>query len=297
MKPAPFAYFDPHSLEEVLDLLQQYGYEAKLLAGGQSLGPLLNMRLAVPQVVIDLNRVAALDYQREQDGWLVLGALTRQSRLEDDPTLQVRQPLVAEAIPLIGHRAIRNRGTVGGSLAHADPAAEWPALAVALEAELVAHRAGQAPRVVQAEDFFRDSLTTALKPDEVLIEVRLPPWPSRTGWAFVEFSRRHGDFALVGVAARLGLDEAGRCTDARLALIGVGPTPVRARQAEALLRGEPPDEALFAAAAQQAGQEIDPHGDIHASADYRRRLITVLVSRALAKAAARAKEDANDAHT
>ncbi|MFQ5795081.1 MAG: FAD binding domain-containing protein [Candidatus Bipolaricaulia bacterium] len=297
MKPAPFAYFDPRSVEEALDLLNQYGDDAKLLAGGQSLGPLLNMRMATPGVIIDLNRIEALDYQREQNGWLVLGALTRQSTLEDDPTLQERQPLVVETIPLIGHRAIRNRGTVGGSLVHADPAAEWPALVAAVEAELVVQRAREGLRVLSPEDFFLTYLTTSLEPDELLVEVRLPPWPERSGWAFVELSRRHGDFALAGVAARLTLDEAGICTDARLALIGVGPTPVRAYNAEALLNGSPPDEALFEAAANHAGEEIDPEGDLHASVDYRRHLATVLVGRALAIAAARVNGGGTDGST
>lgn len=288
MKPAPFAYFDPETEEEVLDLLKEYGDDAKLMAGGQSLGPLLNMRLSVPQVIIDLNRVAELDYQREEDDWLVLGALTRQSTLEDDATLRERQPLVAESIPYVGHRAIRNRGTVGGSLVHADPAAEWPALAAALDAELIVRRAGEAARTLSVDDFFFSSLTTTLEPEDLFIEVCVPPWPAGAGWAFVEFSRRHGDFALVGVAARLGLDGAGRCTDARLALIGAGPIPIRARQAEALLHGETADDTLFEAVAQKAGTEVDPQGDIHASADYRRHLATVLVSRALAQAAERA---------
>jgi CO/xanthine dehydrogenase FAD-binding subunit len=289
MKPAPFDYFDPDSVEEVLELLKQYGDEAKLLAGGQSLGPLLNMRLSVPQVIIDLNRVEALNYQREVDGWLVLGALTRQSTLEDDAALRERQPLVAEAIPFIGHRAIRNRGTVGGSLVHADPAAEWPALATALQAELVVRRAGQGDRVLGTDDFFLSALVTTLEPDELLHEVRLPPWSPSAGWAFIQFSRRYGDFALFGVAARLDLDQTGRCTEARLALIGASPTPVRARQAEAMLLGEAATETLFEAAAQQASTEIEPEGDIHASVGYRRQLATVLVARALMQAAARAK--------
>ncbi len=178
---------------------------------------------------------------------------------------------------------------MGGSLAHADPAAEWPALVTALEAELVVRRAEET-RVLGAEDFFITYLTTTLEPDELLVEIRLPRWPKRAGWAFVEFSRRHGDFALVGVAARLSLDEAMICTDARLVLIGVGSTPVRARKAEVFLRGATVDETLFEAAAQQASSEIDPEGDIHASADYRRHLAAVLVRRALAQAAARAKK-------
>ena len=289
MKPAPFAYCDPQTVDEVLDLLKHYGDEAKVLAGGQSLGPLLNMRMATPHVIIDLNRVAALDYQHDQAGWLHIGALTRQSRLEDDASLPLRQPLVAEAIPLIGHRAIRNRGTVGGSLVHADPAAEWPALVAALGGEMVVRRADEALRVVPADDFFLTYLTTVLQPDELLVEVRLPPWPAGAGWAFVEFTRRHGDFALVGVAIRLGLDDTGVCTDARVALIGVGGTPVRARQTEALLYGERVDEKLFDAAAEKVSTEIEPEGDLHASATFRSHLATVLVQRGLRRAAQRVK--------
>ena len=287
MKPAPFEYFDPDSLDEALDLLNQYGDEAKVLAGGQSLGPLLNMRLSVPEVIIDLNRVTALNYQREEDEWLALGAMTRQSTLEDDATLPDRQPLLAASIPYIGHRAIRNRGTVGGSVAHADPAAEWPALVMALDGLMVMRRAGR-ERELAADDFFLGALTTTLAAEELLVEVRLPPWPAGTGWAFIEFSRRHGDFALLGVAVRLRVDETGRCTDARLAVIGGGPTPLRTRQAEAMLAGEVASEGLFSAVAQQASREIEPDSDLHASADYRRHLATVLVSRALDHAVERA---------
>lgn len=295
MKPAPFEYFDPDTSAEVLDLLRQYGDEAKILAGGQSLGPLLNMRLSIPQVIVDLNRVEALDYQYDQNGRLVLGALTRQSTLEDDPTLPDRQPLVAASIPYVGHRAIRNRGTIGGTIAHADPAAEWPALATVLDMELVISRAGQPERIVDADEFFLASLMTSLEPDELLTEVRIPPWPVGAGWAFVEFSRRHGDFALMGVAVRLELDQTGRCTAAGLALIGAGPTPMRARQAEAMLHGETMNDTLFEAVGQQAGQEIDPDSDIHASADYRRHLAAVLVSRALVQAAKRVANGGADA--
>ena len=283
MKPAPFEYYDPDTVEEALELLGHYGDEAKILAGGQSLCPLLNMRLSAPEVLIDLNRISSLAYQREENGWLALGAMTRQSRLEDDPTLAERQPLLAAAIPHIGHRAIRNRGTVGGSLVHADPAAEWPALGLALGAEFVARRAG-GERVLAVDDFFLGALTTTLEPDELLTEVRLPIWPAGSAWAFIEFSRRHGDFALLGVAARLGLAGDGRCTAARLVLISAGPTPLRVPQAEAMLVGEVGSAALFTAVAQQASQEIEPDSDLHASADYRRHLATVLVGRALAQA-------------
>lgn len=287
MKPAPFEYYDPTSVEEVLALLQEHGDEAKVLAGGQSLGPLLNMRMATPQVIVDLNRVAALDYRKDQDGWMAIGALTRQSELEDDASFRRKQPLVAEAIPLIGHRAIRNQGTVGGSVAHADPAGEWPALVAALDAELVVQSADNSRRVLGAEDFFLTYLTTMLQPEELLLEIRLPPWPQDAGWAFVEFSRRHGDFALVGVASRLRLDPHRICLDARLALIGVEGVPVRARRAEEMLEGERVGRELFVAAGEEAGRNLDPQGDLHASSEFRRHLAGVLVRRALTRAAKR----------
>jgi len=287
MKPAPFDYFDPDSLGEALDLLNEYGDDATIIAGGQSLGPILNMRLSAPKVLIDLNRVTALDYQREENGELALGAMTRQSTLEDEVTLQTFQPLVATSLPYIGHRAIRNRGTVGGSVAHADPAAEWPALILALDGSLVARRVG-GERVLTADDFFVWALTNSLAPEEALVEIRLPTWPKGSGWSFVEFSRRHGDFAVLGVAIRLRLDEASRCIDARLVLIGGGPTPMRTRHAETMLDGEIMSQELFTEVAQKASMEIDPSGDVHASADYRRHLAKVLVSAALQQAAERA---------
>ena len=287
MKPAPFDYFDPDSLDEALDLLNQYGDDAEIIAGGQSLGPILNMRLSAPKVLVDLNRVTTLDYQREENGGLALGAMTRQSTLEDEITLQTCQPLVATSLPCIGHRAIRNRGTVGGSVAHADPAAEWPGLIMALDGTLVVRHKDR-ERVLTADDFFVWALTNSLAPEEALVEIRLPTWPKGAGWSFVEFSRRHGDFALLGVAIRLKLDEVGRCIDARLVLIGGGPTPMRARHAETILDGEITSHELFTEVAQQASKEIDPGSDIHASADYRRHLAKVMVLSALQQAAERA---------
>jgi len=287
MKPAPFDYFDPDSLDEALDLLNEYGDDATIIAGGQSLGPILNMRLSTPKVIVDLNRVTALDYQREENGELALGAMTRQSTLEDEVTLQTCQPLVATSLPYIGHRAIRNRGTVGGSVAHADPAAEWPALILALDGSLIVRRVG-GDRVITADDFFVWALTNALAPEEALVEIRLPTWPKGAGWSFIEFSRRHGDFAVLGVAIRIRIDEEGRCIDARVVLIGGGPTPMRARHAETMLDAEIMSQELFTEVAQQASREIDPDDDIHASADYRRHLAKVLVSSALQQAAQRA---------
>lgn len=287
MKPAPFEYFAPESLDELLSLLQQYGDDAKILAGGQSLGPLLNMRLALPAVVLDVNRVSALDFQQtSSDGWHV-GALTRQSRLEDNDGLAQQQPLIAAVIPYIGHRAIRNRGTVGGSLAHADPAAEWPGLAVTLEAKLSIQRAGSPERHISAEQFFVGPMMTALAPEELITQVKIPAWKPGTGWAILEFCQRHRDFAVVGVLVRMSMFGQ-QINEVAITLLGAGPTPIRARRAERLLMGEAATEAAFAAAAHEAGQEIEPDGDVHASADYRRHLANVLVGRALQQARQRA---------
>jgi carbon-monoxide dehydrogenase medium subunit len=288
MKPAPFEYFDPPTVAEVVALLQEHEGDAKVLAGGQSLVPLLNMRLARPQVVIDLNRVAGLDYIREENGWIAIGALTRQRAVERSELVRTRQPLLHAATRYIAHPQIRNRGTVGGSIAHADPAAEYPAAALALGAEMVAPGpSGQ--RVISAADFFVTYLTTALEPSEVLTEVRFPVLEERTGWSFQEVSRRHGDFALAGVAAMLML-ERGVCSAASIALFGVASTPVRARAAEGLLVGSKPDERLLNEAAQVAADGLDaPLADVHASEEYRRHLAKVLTRRALTEALARAE--------
>lgn len=287
MKPAAFDFTAARSPEQALAVLTQYGDEAKVIAGGQTLGPMLNMRLLMPQVLLDVNGIESLAGTRRSDAGLAVGALTRHADLEDDPGLASDQPLVAAAIPHIAHRAIRNRGTVGGSLVHADPAAEWGALVHALDAELVIAAAG-GTRSVAPEEFFVGILTTAVEPEELLVEVRLPAWPDGAGWSFLEFSRRHGDFALAGVACRLQLDAENRCTAARLGLIGVGDTPLRARDAEAVLVGERVSPELFRATAEAAARGIEPMTDLHASADYRRQLTRVLVADALAQAADRA---------
>jgi len=288
MKPAPFAYYDPSTLEEAVSLLEAQGGEAKLIAGGQSLVPLLNMRLARPTAVIDLNRIDGLSYIREEGGRLAIGAMTRQREIERSELVQRRQPLLHAATKLIAHPQIRNRGTIGGSLAHADPAAEYPALALALDAELrVLGPNGQ--RAIAAADFFVTYLTTALEPSEVVTEVRLPALPERTGWSVLELSRRHGDFALAGVGTTLTLAAAGSIEDARVVLFGVAATPLRATAAEAMLRGERPTEALFAEAGRAAAAAVeDALSDIHASAEYRRHLVSVLTKRALTEASSRA---------
>jgi CO/xanthine dehydrogenase FAD-binding subunit len=306
VKPAPFEYVAPDSVEAALAVLAERGAEAKVLAGGQSLVPMMNFRLARPGVLVDLNRLRELDYVRADGGALRLGAMTRQRRLERDPLVRGRAPLLAEAAPWIAHPQIRNRGTVGGSLAHADPAAELPAVMVALRATL--HLRGpRGPRQVQASEFFVGLLSTALEPDEILTEIEVPAAPAadeapggspagtggagaeRTGWAFAEVARRHGDYAQVGVAAMARLDGDGLLREARLVFLSAGEVPMEARRAAALLAGRRPAPALFdEAAALAAGEEIDPTGDIHASAAFKRHLARVLARRALARACERA---------
>ena len=294
MKPAPFAYRDPDTVEEVLELLAEHGDDAKLLAGGQSLGPMLNMRVVTPAVIVDLNRVRALAARGLSAGaGFALGALVRQAELEDDPGFAASQPLAAAALPWIAHRPIRNRGTVAGSLVHADPAAEWGGIVLALDARLLVRRAGAPPRAVAAEDFFTGILETAVEPEELLAEVRLPPWPEGARWGFREFARRRGDFALAGVACRFEVDGAGGgCRSVRIGLIGVGDTAVRAQRAETVLEGEAPGPEVFAAAAAAARGEVEPLDDVHASAGYRRHLVEVLVEDALTEAWSRDGEPA-----
>jgi CO/xanthine dehydrogenase FAD-binding subunit len=287
MKPAPFKYFDPTSPDEALALVREWGEEGKVLAGGQTLGPLLNFRVVRPAALIDINRIKSLAYYRHVEIGTVIGALTRQQTLEDDDTFAVHQPLVASAIPLIAHRAIRNRGTVGGTLAHADPAAEWGALVLTLDAELTVQKYNAPDRIIAAADFFHGLLETALEPDELLVEVRLPPWPTGAGWSLIEFSRRHGDFALAGVATMISLAKDSACSDVRMTAFGVGPRPMRLKDAEAELRGNRPDPALVQEVARQAAAETLPMDDNHASAAYRRHLIEVLVERSITEAVTR----------
>jgi len=287
MKPAPFTYAAPATLEEALALLAEYGDTAKLLAGGQSLMPLMNLRLARPQYIIDLNRIAGLDVIQEREGALGVGTMTRQRSLERLPDVRQHYPLLYEATTLIGHVAIRNRGTVGGSIAHADPAAELPAVLLA-HGGSVQVQGPRGTRQIGADDLFRTYLTTALEPDEILTEVYFPRWPAGTGWCFMEESRRHGDFAMVGVAVLLTLDATQRCTQVAVALCGVGDRPHKVAAAPALLLGHPLDEARLRDVAQAAAAEIEPDSDLHASAEFRRHLSTVLTQRALRQAAARA---------
>jgi len=291
MKPAPFEYIAPASLEEALFALQDHGYEGKLLAGGQSLIPVMNFRLAQPAVIIDLNGVTELDtLGLDGNGSVRVGAMARHSRLEHSETIARVTPLVSEVMPHIAHSQIRNRGTIGGSLAHADPAAELPATMVTLEASFrLQKRGGQ--RWVRAVDFYQSLFTTALEPDEILVEITIPPRLPDSGYAFIELARRHGDFAQVGVAAVVTMDESRICRSARLVYLNVGEIPMVAAKASELLVGERPTPDLLADAAELASrQEIDPTGDIHASAEYKRHLAAVLGKRALQEAVGRANK-------
>ena len=287
MKMPAFCYHRPASVPEAVGLLSEFGGEAKVLAGGQSLLPLLALRLSHPAHLVDIGRVAGLDgLDAGADGFTV-GAGVRHAAVESSPVAGRAAPLVAAAMPHIGHRAIRNRGTVCGSLAHADPAAELPAVALATDAELVAV-SNTGERRIPAGDFFLGFLTCALDETELLTAVRFPAWPAATGWSVQEVSRRHGDYALVGLAAVLGLGAGGRVERAALSFFGAGSTPVRVGEAERVLVGEHPEPAAFAEAADVVTKTIEPPGDNHASAAYRAHVAGVLTRRGLAEAATRA---------
>lgn len=281
MKPPKFDYHAPRTVDEAVALLARYGGDAKPLAGGQSLVPLLNFRLARPAALVDLNRIDALAGIREVDGQVAFGAMTRQRTVEFSPVVARRLPLLAEATRWVGHLPIRSRGTIGGSIAHADPSAEYPAVLTALDGTIVA-RGPKGERVLKAAELFQTYLTTSLAPDELLTEVRLPALPPGAGCAFEEFARRHGDFALVGIAAAVWR-ESGRWR-ACLAAAGAGPVPLRLRGAEEIIEREGTAEKAVAAAAARAAELVDPDTDLHASAEYRRHLTRVLTERALTRA-------------
>lgn len=280
MKPPPFAYFAPDSAEAALDLLREHGDEARPLAGGQSLVPMLNFRLARPAVLVDLNRIAGMSEITTVDGTVRFGALVRERAAERSTVVRERSPLLAAALPLIGHEAIRTRGTLGGSMAHADPAAELPAVAVAADAEMVLRSAARGNRTVPADEFFQGYFTTAVEPDELLVEVAIPEPAAGTGVRFLEVARRNGDFALAGVLATVHLTE-GRIDDARIALIGVADRVVRARAAETVLVGTAPADETFAEAAATAVRDLRPPSDLNGSSAYRKHIAERLVRRAL----------------
>jgi carbon-monoxide dehydrogenase medium subunit len=286
VKPAPFDYVAARSAAEAVEALARHGEDAKVLAGGQSLLPMLNMRLARPAVLVDVNGASELDYVRQTDGTLAVGAVCRQRAVER--WAAERAPLLAIALRAVGHVAIRTRGTVGGSVAHADPASELPALLLALDGEVTA-RSARGERTIAAGDLFVAPLTTSLAEGELLTEVRFRlPGPG-TGWGFAEVTRRHGDFALVGAVSLLALGAAGRVTTARLAFFGVGGTPRRGAAAEGALVGQEPTRARLEEAARAAAAALSPEADLHATAEYRRRVAEVLATRTLTEALERAR--------
>ena len=281
MRPPPFSYADPSTVDEALGLLAEHGDDAEILAGGQSLVPLLNFRLARPTVIVDINRIADLAHIEQRNGALEIGALTRHRAVEQSSLVREACPLLSEAIVHVGHVQIRNRGTVGGSLAHADPAAELAAVVTALGGSLRL-RSASGERSLAPGDFFVSNLMTAIEPDEMLVAVELPAWPAGTATCFSEFSRRQGDFALAGAGAVITIGGDGRVERAGLALMGVGDRPFDgAAIANELLCGEKPSEAAAHAVAERVQSSVDPFSDIHAPADYRRHLAGVVTRRAL----------------
>jgi carbon-monoxide dehydrogenase medium subunit len=292
MKPPPFEYYAPTTIEEALAHLAEHGYDAKPLAGGQSLIPMMNFRLAQPSVLVDLNNISELSYIRpDENGGALVGAMTRHKIVGSDPLIAEQVPLVHEAIPNIGTSQVRTRGTFGGSLSHADPSAELVAISVALDAKLKV-RGQKGERWVPAGEFFIGSFTSALEPEELLVEIDLPRLPEHSGWSLMEVARRHNDFALIGVAAVVTLDENGNCETARMAFLSAGDRPMEAHQAVELLKGQAPTaEVVLAAAEKASSADIDPGGDIHATAEFRRHLANVLTRRALDEAFKRAREN------
>lgn len=290
MKPAPFEYYAPRSVSEVLSLLAEHGYDAKVLAGGQSLVPMMNFRLVQPSVVVDINQIPELGVIEKNKKNLRLGAMVRHAEAESSPLVKEIAPLIFDTMPQIATTQIRNRGTIGGSLSHADPSAELVVVTTALEANFKIRKKG-GERMIPASDFFVGLLMTAMEPEELLVEVEIPPLPPRSGWSLQEVARRPHDFALVGVAAILTLDRKDRCQSARLVYLSAGDGPVSAPEAAAMLVGEKITPELTAAAADKAARdEIDPGSDIHATAEFRRHLANVLTRRALEEAKQRAQD-------
>jgi carbon-monoxide dehydrogenase medium subunit len=289
MKPAPFKYIAPNSVPEVLDLLHQHGYDAKILAGGQSLVPMMNFRLVQPAVLIDINNIPELMNIQPDGKGLSIGTMVRHSQAEKSSLIKEKAPLIFETMPHIATVQIRNRGTIGGSLAHADPSAELVVVSTALGAEFkIQSQSGS--RVVPAKEFFVGLLVTSMEPEEMLVEVTIPPLPKKTGCSLQEVARRPHDFALVGVAAVVTLDRKDRCQEATLVYLSAGDGPISAPEAAGMLKGEEFTPELVAAAAQKAAsEEIDPGSDIHATADFRRHLAEVLTRRALDEAFQKAR--------
>ena len=286
MKPTAFEYFTPSTVKEAIQLLESQGDEAKIIAGGQSLVAMMNFRAARPEVLIDINNIKELDYLREEGDELVIGALTRERTLEVSPLVKEKCPILAKAITHIGHLPVRFRGTIGGTMVHADPTAEIPIIATAVDAKMkIAGSSGE--RVVGADEFFLTYLTSAIEESEILVEVRIPTFDSKsTAWSYKDIARRHGDFAIVAVASILSLNTDGVCREARIALGGVAPTPIRAKEAEATLTGQKITDSLIEEAAIKAAEseDVDPDSDYHATAEYRKAMTKVLTQRGLKEA-------------
>jgi CO/xanthine dehydrogenase FAD-binding subunit len=290
MKPAAFEYHAPDSLEQALQIMRLHASEGKILAGGQSLVPAMNFRVVQPGVLIDLNRVSELSFIHEEGETIRIGAMTRERHLEFDSSIAKRVPLLTEATPFIAHPQIRNRGTIGGSIVNADPAAELPVLMLALNARLKAKNTSS-ERWIDAQDFFTGMFSTALEPDEILVEIELPFMPAHTGWSFMEVAPRAGDYALMGVAALITLDENGKCVQAKLVYLNAGEGPMDAKDAAKLLQGEEMNAALIESAAAHASEkEINPFGNVHTSSEFQRHLANVLTKKALKQAVQRAGE-------
>jgi aerobic carbon-monoxide dehydrogenase medium subunit len=287
MIPASFDYSSPKSVSEAIALLKQHGSDAKILAGGQSLIPLMKLRLAAPKHLIDINGIADLSYIRESDGHLAIGAMTRESELDSSDLIKKKYPIIADTASVIGDPLVRNRATVGGNLAHADPANDHPATMLALETNVIA-TGPKGKRTIPISGFFTGLFTTALAPDEILTEIQIPIPPARSGGAYLKVERKVGDFAAAAVAVQITLD-GNTCKKVGIGLTNVGMTPIRASRAEKALLGKPADEKNIQEAARIAAEEAEPTEDLRGSVAYKRSLIKVLTARALRQAIARAK--------
>jgi len=288
MIPRSFEYFSPRTLDEAIALLQKLGPEAKLLSGGQSLIPMMKLRLVSPEYIVDINRIPGLDYISESDGHLKIGALAREHQLESSETVQTKFPIIADTAKVIADPLVRSQATVCGNLAHGDPANDHPATMLALGATVVA-TGPKGQREISIDDFFPGLFTTALEAEEILTEIRVPIPPPKSGGAYLKLERKVGDFATAGVAVQITLDDAGACKRAGIGLTNVGFTPIKAKQTEAFLTGKKLDEATIQQAGEMAASESQPMDDIRGSADYKRDLVRVLTTRALKRALDRAK--------
>jgi carbon-monoxide dehydrogenase medium subunit len=288
MIPRSFEYFSPRTLDEAIGLLQKLGPDAKLLSGGQSLIPMMKLRIVSPQHIVDINRIPGLDYINESDGHLTIGALAREHQLETSEVVSKKLPILADTAKFIADPLVRSQATVCGNLAHGDPANDHPATMLALGAKVIA-TGPNGRREIAIEDFFTSLFTTALEPEEILTEIRIPLPPATSGGAYLKLERKVGDFATAGVAVQIALDDARNCKTAGVGLTNVGMTPIKATKTEAFLAGKPLDEATINEAAKIAASESQPMDDIRGSADYKRDLVRVLTARALTRALERAK--------